>query len=279
MNISKVGLDLIKEYEGLRLTAYKPVASEQYWTIGYGHYGPDVWAGQAITRAQADAYLRSDVRRFEKAVNSAVKVSINQNQFDALVSFTYNLGEGTLYSSTLLQYVNKKQFGNAADEFLLFVNAGGQPLPGLVRRRKEERALFLKAYNAILWRYAREDLNLRTKADWDSSVGATVPLGYAAQINYGVQSNDFVQVIFREKKYWYKESLTLYWYDQDPAVVYTVVTEIGFRGQSKWDSRIVAKRKKGDKVRVVGTSQNGWLKCVLDDTVGYIPNNSMYLVK
>ena len=95
MNISQRGIDLIKKYEGLRLKAYKPVATEIYWTIGYGHYGADVKEGMEITQKQAEEYLRKDCESSVKAVN-ALKRNLNQNQFDALVSFAFNCGAGNL---------------------------------------------------------------------------------------------------------------------------------------------------------------------------------------
>lgn len=138
MNISSKGLNLIKKYEGCRLTAYKPVAAEKYWTIGYGHYGPDVHAGMKITQAQADAYLAQDVSKFVADVNCLGR-EWNQNQFDALVSFTYNCGKGSLVTLT-----NGRNAEQIAEHILLYnKGAGGVVLPGLVRRRKEERALFV----------------------------------------------------------------------------------------------------------------------------------------
>ena len=95
MKISQNGINLIKQFEGCRLTAYKPVPTEKYYTIGYGHYGADVAPGMKITQAQADAFLLSDLQKFENAVN-ATGLKLNQNQFDALVSFTYNCGAGNL---------------------------------------------------------------------------------------------------------------------------------------------------------------------------------------
>jgi lysozyme len=138
--LNQAGLDLIKSFEGLRLNAYRDAVG--VWTIGYGHTA-GVRAGQAITAAQAEDYLRSDVRRFENAVNAAVKVPLNDNQFAALVSFTYNLGEGALQRSTLLRLLNSGDYAGAAREFDKWVNAGGQRLAGLVRRRDAEQALFV----------------------------------------------------------------------------------------------------------------------------------------
>ncbi len=143
MELSTNGLKLIKSFEGVRLTAYKAVPTEQYWTIGYGHYGADVRKEQTITQAQADAYLKADVERFEKAVNNNVKVALNQNQFDALVSFTYNCGEAALKRSTLLELLNQGKYEATAEQFKLWNKSGGKVLNGLVKRRAKEKTLFL----------------------------------------------------------------------------------------------------------------------------------------
>lgn len=98
--ISQAGLQLIKNFEGCRLTAYRPVSTETYWTIGWGHYGANVKQGQTITQAQAVKILLDDMARYESFVNNPAYVpltaELNQNQFDALVSFTYNCGQGNL---------------------------------------------------------------------------------------------------------------------------------------------------------------------------------------
>jgi GH24 family phage-related lysozyme (muramidase) len=142
--LSPAGLRLIQNYEGCRLVAYKPVEAEQYWTIGWGHYGPDVKMGQRITQEQADAMLVNDLNSYVDGVNKLVKVDINQNQFDALVSFAYNCGVGGLQKSTLLTLVNQKNFVAAANEFPKWCHgAGGVVLQGLLNRRNKERELFL----------------------------------------------------------------------------------------------------------------------------------------
>ena len=136
MKTSLNGIELIKRYEGLRLSAYKPVSTEKYWTIGYGHYGPDVARDMVITYAQAEAYLRADLDKFERAVSALGNWS--QNQFDALVSFSYNCGAGNV--KKLCTGRTPQQI---ADAMLLYNKAGGKVLSGLTRRRKEERELFL----------------------------------------------------------------------------------------------------------------------------------------
>lgn len=141
MKVNFVGKDLIKKYEGCKLEAYKCPAG--IWTIGYGHTGQDVFEGKTITQQEADSLLSKDLTRFEKFLNRIIKVPINQNQFNALVSFTYNLGIGALQNSTLLKKLNNNDFIGAANEFDRWVYAGGKKLEGLVRRRKEEKELFL----------------------------------------------------------------------------------------------------------------------------------------
>lgn len=141
--INQKGLDIVKRFEGLSLTAYRdPVG---IWTIGYGHTGPEVGPGDRITRTQAETLLRKDLTRFENAVRSLVKVPLNSNQFSALVSFTFNVGSGALAQSTLLSRLNQRDYQGAADQFSRWVYGGGQVLPGLVTRRNAERALFQQA--------------------------------------------------------------------------------------------------------------------------------------
>jgi GH24 family phage-related lysozyme (muramidase) len=139
LGLSQRGLDLIKGFEGLRLKAYQDSAG--VWTIGYGHTS-GVRPGQQISQAQAEQYLRSDVKWAEQAVRDNVKVPISQQQFDALTSFTFNLGAGALKDSTLLKKLNQGNYAGAQAEFGKWVHAGGQRLEGLVRRRAEEARLF-----------------------------------------------------------------------------------------------------------------------------------------
>ena len=141
MNISQNGLKLIKRYEGLRLKAYKPVSTEEYYTIGYGHYGADVRQGMTITEEQAEEYLLKDCEKAVKAVN-ALGLNLNQNQFDALVSFTYNCGAGNL--KTLCR---NRTIAEIGEKIVLYNKAGGRVLNGLVRRRAEEQALYNKPVN------------------------------------------------------------------------------------------------------------------------------------
>lgn len=140
MNISDEGLALIKKFEGLRLEAY--FDSVGVLTIGYGHTGQDVTEGMKIDEAVADALLRRDVASAEGCVNGCVTVEITQQEFDALVSFAFNLGCRTLKNSTLLRKLNASDYDGAALEFPKWCHAGGKELPGLVARREAEQALF-----------------------------------------------------------------------------------------------------------------------------------------
>ena len=139
--VGAAGLALIKNFEGCRLKAYKPVPTEKYWTIGWGHYGPDVQEGQTITQAQADAMLTADCQRFADAVdNSAycpLTAQLNANQRDALISFTFNCGAGCL--KTLC---NGRSLPQICAAMALYDKSNGKPLAGLTRRRKAEQALF-----------------------------------------------------------------------------------------------------------------------------------------
>lgn len=141
MDISKNGIDLIKRFEGCRLTAYK--CPSGVYTIGYGHTN-GVKKGQRITQAQAEAYLREDVGEFENGVNKYVSAPLTQNQFDALVSFTYNCGLTAFKNSTLLKKLNAKDYEGAGKELLRWNKANGVVLDGLKRRRNAEKALFDK---------------------------------------------------------------------------------------------------------------------------------------
>ena len=133
------GLALIKQFEGLKLNAYKCPAD--VWTIGYGTT-TGVKPGQAITEARAEELLRADVAKFVAGINDAVTVPLTQGQFDALVSLAYNIGLGAFRTSTLLRLLNKREYASAAKQFDRWNRAGGRVLAGLSRRRAAERKLF-----------------------------------------------------------------------------------------------------------------------------------------
>lgn len=142
MKISENGLNLIKQFEGCVLHAYKCVPSEKYYTIGYGHYGADVRAGQTITRETAESMLRDDIKRYETLVNIYQgQYNFNQNEYDAMVSFCYNVG-----SLDQLTKKGKRTKKEIADAMLLYIHdAGGNVLKGLINRRKAERDLFISS--------------------------------------------------------------------------------------------------------------------------------------
>ncbi len=153
MKLSNNGEDIIKNFEGLRLAAYRDSAG--IWTIGYGstryHDGKAVKPGDKLSNLeQANALFRNTLRQYEDAVFNYVKVPLTQHQFDALVSFTYNEGTGALKGSTLLRKLNENDYEGAADQFLVW-NKITDPktnekiiLDALVKRRKQERQLFLE---------------------------------------------------------------------------------------------------------------------------------------
>ena len=152
MKLSKVGIDLIKSFEGCYLKAYKCPAG--VWTIGWGTTEPidgvKPHEGMVITQKQADELLIKNLNGYENAVNEYVTYSINQNQFDALVSFAYNCGNGALKTSTLLKKLNAGDVHGAANEFLRWNKANGKVLNGLTRRREAERKLFLKEEEEVV---------------------------------------------------------------------------------------------------------------------------------
>lgn len=140
MKTSNNGLELIKRHEGCRLTAYRCPAG--VLTIGYGHTGADVTPGMAVDLRLADEMLRKDVRWAEEAV-SREGLNINQNQFDALVSFVFNVGAGGFRGSTLLKMIRVNPLSlNIRTEFGKWCKSKGSTLPGLALRRKQEAELY-----------------------------------------------------------------------------------------------------------------------------------------
>jgi lysozyme len=142
--MSAAGLATVKEFEGLRLKAYKCPAS--VWTIGYGHTSaagaPIVTPELVITKDEAEEVLARDMEQYEEGVRKYVKVDLTQGQFDALVDFAYNAGVGALQKSTLLKKVNAEKFDEVPAEFMKWTKGGGKELPGLVRRRRAEVKLW-----------------------------------------------------------------------------------------------------------------------------------------
>ncbi|WP_275183626.1 lysozyme [Citrobacter freundii] len=148
MQTSEKGIKNIKDFEGCSLTAYPdPGTGGAPWTIGYGWTQPvdgkPIRAGMTIKQETAERLLKTGLVSYENDVSRLVKVRLTQGQFDALVSFTYNLGARSLSTSTLLRKLNAGDYAGAADEFLRWNKAGGKVLNGLTRRREAERDLFL----------------------------------------------------------------------------------------------------------------------------------------
>lgn len=139
MKTSEEGKALIKKFEGCELKAY--LCPAQVWTIGYGHTA-GVNEGDVCTQEDADRMLSEDLEEFEGYVREAVDVALEQNEFDALVAWTYNLGPGNLQSSTMLKRINENKFEDVPSEMRRWNKSGGKVLDGLVRRREAEALLF-----------------------------------------------------------------------------------------------------------------------------------------
>ncbi|WP_136465536.1 lysozyme [Flagellimonas onchidii] len=147
MQTSKSGLEHIKQWEQLRLKAYRPLPTDR-WTIGYGNTfykdGSPVQKGDLIKPIEAEELLKVVVSKFEYAVNRYVKVQLNQNQFDALVSLSYNVGSHNFKRSTLLKVINNNpnNYGEIEKQFMRWVRHKGKIVQGLINRRKSEVHLF-----------------------------------------------------------------------------------------------------------------------------------------
>lgn len=137
-NLSVNGLNLIKSFEGCKLTAYKCLPTEKHYTIGYGHYGSDVTPGMKITKEQAEELLLQDCKKAIKNVNSFMsKYNFNQNQFDALVSFAFNVG-----SINQLTASGTRTLEQISSKITAYNKSGGRVIAGLVKRRAKEKELF-----------------------------------------------------------------------------------------------------------------------------------------
>ena len=141
MKLSEHGIQLLKNFEGLSTKAYKATPKERYYTIGYGHYGPDVQKQQLVTMAEAENLLRFDVSRFERDVVAALnadEIQVTQGQFDALVCFAFNCGLTALINSSLWKKLRAGDIQGAANQFLCWNKADGKVLEGLTRRREAQ---------------------------------------------------------------------------------------------------------------------------------------------
>ncbi len=142
MKASKNAIDIIKKYEGCRLESYKCPAG--VWTIGYGHTGnvngKSITMGMTITELMAETLLTIDLQRFEYAINK-LNLDLKQNQFDALISFVFNIGIGAFEKSTMLKLLNVGNYDGAANQFDCWIYANGKKLAGLIKRRADEKKL------------------------------------------------------------------------------------------------------------------------------------------
>lgn len=144
MKVSANGIAVMHYFESCKLEAYPDPGSKdgKPWTIGWGHTGPEVVKGLKWTQAKADAVFVDDLQRFELAVGGLVKVALNQGQFDALVDFTYNLGDASLRSSTLLRELNAGNYAAVPAQLARWNKNDGKVMRGLIRRRAAEAALW-----------------------------------------------------------------------------------------------------------------------------------------
>lgn len=143
MQISNKGRDFIKRFEALRLAAYPdPATGGKPWTIGWGHT-KGVKPGDRITQEQAEQFFSDDLAVFELTVNSAIKLSMTQNQFDTMVSLAFNIGGPAFAQSTLVKKFNAGDVQGTADQFPRWKFSDGKVMPGLVKRRAAEREMFI----------------------------------------------------------------------------------------------------------------------------------------
>ena len=140
MKTSTAGQQFIQFWEGLRLKAYQDIGG--VWTIGYGHTGPDVTPGLEITQYKAVSLMLQDLSRIEERVSEMLVSTVSQQQFDALISFAYNLGPMALHGSTLLRFLNGGNAAAAALQFIRWDHAGAVEVEALKRRREAEAAIF-----------------------------------------------------------------------------------------------------------------------------------------
>lgn len=140
-SLGAAGSKLIQSFESFMARAYKD--QRGIWTCGWGHTGPDVGPDTTCTEYQGAQWFKADTQMAVNAVNRSIDVALNQNQFDALVSLCFNIGQGNFAGSTLVHMLNQSDYPHAADQFLVWNHTNGQVNPGLTRRRIAEHDLFL----------------------------------------------------------------------------------------------------------------------------------------
>lgn len=206
MNISNTALNLIAKWEGFYTNAY--LCPAKVWTIGYGTTkwpnGQPVKKGEVIKKDAAWELLRKQVQEHANTIEQYVKIPLNQNQYDALASFQYNLGRHILKNSALLKYLNARQWDKACAEILLYCNAGGKRLQGLVNRRIEEVALFKKPIATVdvskkiqyveidkdPKKYRIQSGNYKSREAMISAMNAAVQQGYLSYAEPVKESSD-----------------------------------------------------------------------------------------
>ena len=193
MKISSNGLAIIKQFESCSLKAYKPIKEEKEYTIGWGHKSSSVKAGMVISQEVADELLNQDVAIAEKYVQKFVTVPLTQNQFDALVSFCYNVGSYAFRTSTLVAMLNANKYIEASEQFGRWVKGdNGQILAGLVKRRNIEKTLFLKD-SCKKAKVTATVLNIRTGAGTNYNVVGYLPKN--AIVSLTDVSNGFAKLL------------------------------------------------------------------------------------
>lgn len=193
MKISDNGLAIIKQFESCSLKAYKPIKEEKEYTIGWGHKSSSVKAGMVISQDVADELLNQDVAIAEKYVQKFVTVPLTQNQFDALVSFCYNVGSYAFRTSTLVAMLNANKYIEASEQFGRWVKGdNGQILAGLVKRRNIEKTLFLKD-SCKKAKVTATVLNIRTGAGTNYNVVGYLPKN--AIVSLTDVSNGFAKLL------------------------------------------------------------------------------------
>lgn len=193
MKISDNGLAIIKQFESCSLKAYKPIKEEKEYTIGWGHKSSSVKTGMVISQDVADELLNQDVAIAEKYVQKFVTVPLTQNQFDALVSFCYNVGSYAFRTSTLVAMLNANKYIEASEQFGRWVKGdNGQILAGLVKRRNIEKALFLKD-SCKKAKVTATVLNIRTGAGTNYNVVGYLPKN--AIVSLTDASNGFAKLL------------------------------------------------------------------------------------
>lgn len=196
MNVSRRGIEIIKQFEGFKADAYPdPGTGGEPWTIGYGTT-KGIRPGMTVTQEQATAFLARDVALFSAEVERLVKVPLTQNQHDALVSLVYNIGPGAFAKSTLLKKLNAGRYDDVPSEMARWNKAGGRVLNGLVRRRAAEAELWNDTDVAGMPQAVQaSDPPPRQSVGVTAAVATAAPAASAAAGVLGVAQSPTVQIV------------------------------------------------------------------------------------